>query len=160
MPRYVSRSREETARIARCLLLTFRDRHPLILALAGELGSGKTTFVQGIAASLGIREKIQSPTFVLARWYAVPTRARPFRYFLHLDAYRIEKLSEARHLGLPRMLKDRDAIVAIEWADRIRRFIPKQALWIRFQHGQHPAARIIRINGRRSKREVRTVNRH
>jgi tRNA threonylcarbamoyladenosine biosynthesis protein TsaE len=115
-------------------------RRRTILALSGELGSGKTAFVQGLAQALGIREKIQSPTFVLMKWYQIPEpsqrfhRFHQFHHFVHVDAYRLDRPSEARHLNLKSIFRDPDALVAIEWADRIRRFIPKKAIWIHFRH--------------------------
>jgi len=106
----------------------------LILALSGDLASGKTTFVQGISRALGIEEKVQSPTFVIAKWYRIQKSELPFRHFVHIDAYRIDSLAEAKHIGLARALRDRDALVVIEWADKIKKLIPKKATWIYFDH--------------------------
>ncbi len=147
MARFVSASSRETQRIARKLLHRFaaKPTRPLIFALAGELGSGKTTFVQGLARALGIREKVQSPTFVLVKWYRLGRRAKPFRHFVHVDAYRLEKQSETRHLGLRDVFKDRDAVVAVEWADRIRKVMPRDAVWIRFRHGRRSSERIVEL---------------
>lgn len=134
---FASRSARETKRLAAVLLRRPHARHrrPLIFALAGDLGSGKTTFVQGLAAALGVREPVRSPTFVLMKWYRLP-RAAPngFRHFVHVDAYRMERPAEARHLGLAEAFRDRDAVVAIEWAERIRKLIPPHAMWVRFRH--------------------------
>ncbi len=121
-------------------------RRPLVLALSGELGSGKTTFIQGLASSLGIRAKVQSPTFVLTKWYRLGRRAKPFRHFVHVDAYRLETPAEARRLGLKDMCKDREAIVVIEWAERIRSLIPRDALRLRFTHGERRNERTIQIS--------------
>ncbi|MBI4132509.1 MAG: tRNA (adenosine(37)-N6)-threonylcarbamoyltransferase complex ATPase subunit type 1 TsaE [Candidatus Sungbacteria bacterium] len=136
MIKFLSRSSGETQRLAEAVLgkLLRRAKGPLILALSGELGSGKTTFIQGLARALGIREKIQSPTFVLAKWYRLPKRANSFRHFIHIDCYRLEKASEVRHFNFPALLKDPETIAVIEWADRIRKFIPKKAVWIHFEH--------------------------
>ena len=133
----VSRSGRETKRLAARIFRDLRrsQRRPLILALEGELGSGKTTFIQGLARALGIREKVQSPTFVLMRWYRLPRARRGgFRHLVHVDAYRLESLGQARHLGLKDTFRDCDAIVVIEWADRIRKLVPKNAIWIVFAH--------------------------
>lgn len=147
MAKFESRSVAETKQFAETLLrqLAARPHRPLVLALRGELGSGKTAFIQGLARALGIRERVQSPTFVLCKWYRLPARAAPFKRLVHVDAYRIERPAEARHFGLAGAFRDRDAIVAIEWADRIRKLIPKQAVWVRFGHGHHPRERILRI---------------
>lgn len=147
MRRLISRSPGQTRRIAAQILKTAvqKKSKPIILALAGELGSGKTTFIQGLAKTLGIREKVQSPTFVLMKWYKLP-KSRPrhfFRRLIHIDAYRLERISEAGHLGLKEIFKARDAIIVVEWAERIKKFVPRSALWIRFQHGRHSGQRII-----------------
>lgn len=143
----VSRSSRETQRIARQTLhaCIAAKKRPIILALEGDLGSGKTTFVQGLAKYLSIREKIQSPTFVLAKWYQLPKRFRPLRHFVHIDAYRLEGLREAREIGLPAIIRDREAVAAIEWADRIRKLVPRSATWIRFRHGARPQERSIKL---------------
>ena len=125
-----------------------QSRKPVILALSGELGSGKTTFVQGIGLSLGIREKIQSPTFVLMKWYRLPKKRAPLRHLIHIDAYRIESLAEARHIGLKHALRDRNAIAVVEWAERIRKLIPRGAIWIEFCH-QAKNLRLVEIRNPR-----------
>ena len=134
--KYISRSSAQTKRLAKKILqqLLRKKNRPLILALAGELGSGKTTFIQGLARALGIHEKIQSPTFVLAKWYRLPKRVNVFRHFIHIDCYRLEKPTEARHFNFPALLKDPDAIAVIEWSDRIKRLIPQSAVWLHFKH--------------------------
>lgn len=119
-------------RILQALLA--KKSRPIFLALEGELGSGKTTFVQGLARGLGIKEKTQSPTFVLAKWYKLPRGHRPLRHLVHVDAYRLESLAEAERLGLRGAFRDPDAIVVVEWADRIKKLIPKNAVWIKFRH--------------------------
>lgn len=147
--RLVSQSGRETKRLAARILrrLVRSKRHPLVLALSGELGSGKTTFIQGLAQALGIREKVQSPTFVLMRWYRLPRARRGgFRHLVHVDAYRLGSLGEARHLGLKDIFKDRDAIVVVEWAERIRKVIPPGAVWLRFIHGKRASERVIKIS--------------
>lgn len=119
-------------RILKTLLA--KKSRPIVLALEGELGSGKTTFVQGLARSLGVRGKIQSPTFVLAKWHKLSRRHDPLRRLVHIDAYRLESSAEAERLGLRGILRDPDALVVVEWADRIRKLIPGNAVWIKFRH--------------------------
>jgi tRNA threonylcarbamoyladenosine biosynthesis protein TsaE len=85
----------------------------IIIALTGDLGSGKTAFVQGLAKGLDVSEKyyITSPSFTLINEY--PGRHRLF----HVDLYRIEHAPEIEEIGLDEILQ-RDAVIAIEWADR------------------------------------------
>lgn len=131
-----TRSPLETRRIAQEILRMFLTKKtgPIILALRGDLGSGKTTFVQGIAKSLGIRERVQSPTFVLMKWYDLAKRFRPYHSLIHVDAYRLTSARDAARLGLGAILRDRTSIIVIEWADRIRKLIPKSAVWVIFRH--------------------------
>lgn len=134
-----------TRRFAVRLLRTFKHRRPLVLALEGGLGAGKTTFIRGLARSLGVLGRIQSPTFVLVKWYRIPRRrkrALPYRYFVHADAYRIESSAEGRRLGIHSAIQDPDAIAVVEWADRIKKLIPQNAIWIRFRH-RTPTSRTI-----------------
>ena len=92
-----------------------------VVLLVGDLGAGKTTFVQGVAAGLGVAEPVTSPTFVLLRPYecAAPgTAANPTRVrrVLHADLYRVEHSTEVTDLALGEMLED-DAAALVEWGD-------------------------------------------
>ncbi|MDO8504037.1 MAG: tRNA (adenosine(37)-N6)-threonylcarbamoyltransferase complex ATPase subunit type 1 TsaE [bacterium] len=101
-----------------------------ILALTGELGSGKTTFVQGLAEGLGVGNRIISPTFILVREYSIKGKK-----FYHIDLYRLEGNleQEIKNLGLEDIWSKRDNIVVIEWAEKIGRFLPKTAKFIKFE---------------------------
>src|SRR3989344_5363505 len=95
-----------------------------VIALSGLLGAGKTTFARG----LGVREKIQSPTFVLVKEYKIPTS---FKRFYHLDCYRLESRKEAATLGLKEILADPHNLVLIEWAEKIKKTLPKKIITVR-----------------------------
>ncbi len=99
-------------------------------ALSGELGSGKTTFIQGLAEGLGVRDRIISPTFILVRKYQ---SEKPLNFY-HVDLYRLEgDLGyEMDNLGLTDFMKDKDSIVAIEWAEKAREYLPENTVWIKF----------------------------
>ena len=156
MVKFLSRSSSETRRFAKAILeRLFRlKKRPLVLALSGELGSGKTTFIQGLAKSIGIQEKIQSPTFVLAKWYRLPKRIKSFRHFIHIDCYRLEKASEVKHFNFPALLKNSETIAVIEWADRIRKFIPRSAVWINLRHSKHKNERFIELKIQNAKLKI------
>ncbi len=149
MLKLVSRSAAETKVFARRTIhkLTRAGHRPLVIALSGELGSGKTTFIQGLAAALGIRAKLQSPTFVLMKRYRLPRagQGRPYRHLVHADAYRLNSSVDARRAGLSAAFGDADDIVVIEWAERIRKLVPKRAVWIRFTHGRRFSERVIEL---------------
>jgi len=106
----------------------------LIFALTGELGSGKTTFVQGFLRGLGVRKKITSPTFVITKSYKL--KAKSYQTVYHIDCYRIKRPSELLKLGIKEILNDSRNIVLIEWAEKIKRILPKNIIWIKFQHGE------------------------
>lgn len=149
---FKSNSRFKTKKIASLLakeMVRIPAHKALVLALEGDLGSGKTTFTQGFVRSLGVKEKILSPTFVLMKVYSISQKPKAkrqkFKHLVHIDCYRIKFLRELTHLGLKKTLKDKDAIILIEWADRIRKLMPKDAIWIKFQHGKRPNERIIKI---------------
>ena len=125
----------------------------LVIALVGELGSGKTTFVQGFLRGLGVRKRAASPTFILFRRFALrhpPARFAPrskvgghFVSIYHVDAYRIKKPQELLTLGFRDILADPQNLVLVEWADRVRWLLPKSTSWILFKHGKNEKERII-----------------
>lgn len=101
------------------------------MALTGDLGSGKTTFVQGLARGLGIKGRIISPTFILVRKYELDALS-----FYHIDLYRLEEdvYGEVRNLGIDDIWEKPENIVVIEWAEKIRNLIPNSAMWIEFKN--------------------------
>ncbi|MBM4132774.1 MAG: tRNA (adenosine(37)-N6)-threonylcarbamoyltransferase complex ATPase subunit type 1 TsaE [Nitrospira sp.] len=124
--RTVTRSAAETERLGRATGQALRGGETL--ALYGELGSGKTVFVRGLAAGLGAPSRaVSSPTFVLIHEY--PGRLR----LVHADFYRIEQESDLRHLGLPDY-QDGLTVMAIEWAEKAGTELPQDRLEIRLDH--------------------------
>jgi len=111
-----------------------------VFSLEGELGSGKTTFLQGFAKELGVREFIKSPTFVIMKKYRLPiARKRKMdkkdgpRYFYHFDCYRITRPMEILELGFKEIIEDRGNVVTIEWGDKIKEILPSNHLVIKFK---------------------------
>lgn len=96
-----------------------------MLLLVGELGSGKTAFVQGLARGMGIVGPVQSPTFTLVNEHAVPQRGL---VLYHVDLYRLGSAAEARDLGLAELLGARHAVCAVEWAERALEIAPAEHL--------------------------------
>ncbi|MDP1721756.1 MAG: tRNA (adenosine(37)-N6)-threonylcarbamoyltransferase complex ATPase subunit type 1 TsaE [Candidatus Gottesmanbacteria bacterium] len=107
-----------------------QDRGALTVCLYGELGSGKTTFVQGFGKALGITSRLLSPTFYIVRRYQLVKQSG---FLYHIDLYRIGDEKELVELGIPEMLRDSDSIVLIEWADTLGGLLPKRRVDIRFE---------------------------
>ena len=99
-----------------------------VILLSGDLGAGKTAFVQGLAAALGVTEQVTSPTFTMAASYAGRLRLH------HLDVYRLDNLAEVLDLDLPELLEDH-ATICIEWGEVVVPELPRDFLRIRIQLG-------------------------
>lgn len=128
----------------------FFNKSALVLALKGDLGSGKTTFTQGFIRGLGIRKKITSPTFVLFKSYKLQAKsyklkATSHKRIYHIDCYRLRQAKELMDLGLKEILVNPQNIVLIEWPEKIIKHLPKNAVQIEFKHGEKENERIIKI---------------
>ena len=97
-----------------------------VLGLSGDLGAGKTTFVQALAAELGVKEVVQSPTFTILKLYQ--TNHPQFKQLIHMDAYRIESLTELGPLRLGELLNTPETLFAIEWPEKIAEALPDHFL--------------------------------
>jgi len=119
---FISRSPEQTRRLGARLgtLLLPGD----LVCLSGDLGSGKTTMVQGLAQGWGTLDQVSSPTFVLVNEYRRPDQQSMF----HLDAYRLKNALEAEDLDLDRMLES--GALVLEWAERIAPILPPERIWV------------------------------
>lgn len=136
---YISKSVEETQKIARDLAGKAR-----IIALYGDLGAGKTTFVQGLVKALGITQRIISPTFIIVRTYKLPRSLKSLNFY-HIDLYRIENQKDIQGLGIPEILSDPLNIVVIEWAEKLGALLPKNAVKVYLEY-VNENTRKIRMN--------------
>lgn len=129
---YKTKKPEETKKLAREIARGIIGGNFFrILALKGELGGGKTTFMQGFAKELGVREKILSPTFVLMNKFKI--NAGEFSFLYHFDLYRIEKKEEVLSLGFKEIISDKKNIVAVEWPEKVKSFLPQKTIDIKFK---------------------------
>jgi len=113
-----------------------------IIALVGHLGSGKTTFIKGLAKGLGVKDTITSPTFVLMKIYK--TKHKSIRKFVHVDCYRVPGI-ELASVGLTDYLNQPDTVVAIEWAEKLPKKI-KPSLLIAFNSSKETDSKLIKIS--------------
>ncbi|MBI4599474.1 tRNA (adenosine(37)-N6)-threonylcarbamoyltransferase complex ATPase subunit type 1 TsaE [Candidatus Uhrbacteria bacterium] len=128
-----SRSVQNTHRFAKKLVKELHGGD--VLALSGKLGAGKTTFVQGLAKALGVKKQITSPTFVLMNIYALLKSLNGITRLCHSDAYRLESARELEAIGAQEYISSPDTLTVIEWPERVKGLIPKNAIWISFEHG-------------------------
>ncbi len=106
------------------------QKRALVFGLKGNLGAGKTTFLQGFAEGLGVRDKITSPTFVIMNRF--PIKKGKFTNFYHLDCYRIESGKEMENLEFEKIISNPENIVCIEWPEKIKKVLPEDVFYIKF----------------------------
>jgi tRNA threonylcarbamoyladenosine biosynthesis protein TsaE len=122
------------------------QKRALVIALQGDLGAGKTTFVQGFLKGLGIKKRATSPTFIIMRRYKIPRTLAVRRSHLHhMDAYRLRKPEDVSSLGFKEILADRQNIILIEWPENIKGALPRRTRRIQFKYGKKENERIIKI---------------
>ena len=130
---FLSRSPEQTRRVGRRLGKVLESGD--VICLQGDLGAGKTTFVQGLAQGWGSVDSVSSPTFILVNVYRRGDQIRdgvtqPLLF--HMDAYRLDSAPEAEELDLDSMLAQ--GALLIEWPERMNGLIPKEHLWVNLEH--------------------------
>jgi tRNA threonylcarbamoyladenosine biosynthesis protein TsaE len=127
-------SAKETKKLAYKIAKTLKGGE--VLALSGNLGSGKTTFVQGLAEGLCIKERVLSPSYVLMRKHYVKGSITGIKNLYHIDLYRLSGAEEAEAIGLTELFGKKENVVVIEWAERANDIFGKDALHIDFQYGK------------------------
>ena len=125
----ITKNERETKKVARMLAQEIikkplKTKGAVVIGLQGELGAGKTRFVQGFAKGLGIRQRLTSPTFVLMKKY---------KNLYHIDCYRIDKPKDLLDLDFKEIVSNPDNIILIEWAEKVRKILPKDTIWIKFE---------------------------
>ena len=135
MTTFLSESPETTRDLARTLARDLRP--PVVIALYGDLGAGKTLFTQALARALGVAQPVTSPTFTLINEYDLPDGGRLY----HVDCYRLnDPVPEALALGLEELFEE--GVVVIEWADRIAPILPSRRIDIHLEHAGDDRRRI------------------
>jgi len=140
----ITTSAKETKKIAINFVKDLKNwpisKCAFVIALEGNLGSGKTTFIQGLAAGLGIKKSVLSPTFLILKQFSLSEAGLPlaeirsYKSFYHIDAYRLKNSEELLELGFKDLINNSENIIVIEWADKIKKILPKNILWINFKN--------------------------
>ncbi|MBU0546866.1 tRNA (adenosine(37)-N6)-threonylcarbamoyltransferase complex ATPase subunit type 1 TsaE [Patescibacteria group bacterium] len=142
---YLTNSAAETKRIAsemaRQILSCKPKKKAFLIGLVGDLGGGKTTFTQGLAKGLGVKDKILSPTFVIMKKFKI--KHPRFQYFYHFDCYRFLKNKDILDLDFKKIINNPGNIVAMEWADKIKNVLPKTTTWINFDFVDNKKRKIM-----------------
>lgn len=137
--KYLSHKSQDTINFAKKMAKGFHGGE--VLALIGDLGAGKTAFCRGLAQGLGIKRNINSPTFVIMKVYKID-RVN-IKHFIHIDAYRLSSAQSLVDIGIQEYLGAKDAVVVIEWADRVKEILPLKTQIINFKHLEENKREII-----------------
>lgn len=135
---FISKSLNDTSRFAQEFVENLLKRGDncgklaTIIALEGDLGSGKTTFVKAAAEALGVQKTVTSPTFVLEKVYKIKGFGG-FTHLVHIDAYRLLNGAELLTLGWDELIKDPSNIIFLEWSERAADVLPKEVQTVRFK---------------------------
>lgn len=132
----VSKSLKETGKLAYDFVKNLKASNSklqaVIAGLHGDLGSGKTTFMKGVAKAFGVEEDITSPTFVIEKIFAL--KDQKFSHLIHIDAYRLESSKELLNLGWKEISENPQNIIFIEWPEKVSDILPKDIQHIYFKH--------------------------
>jgi tRNA threonylcarbamoyladenosine biosynthesis protein TsaE len=129
----LSRNIKETNKIAKIFLnkLLKNKKEPkgaLVVGLSGDLGAGKTAFTKFAAKHLGIKDRVFSPTYVIMKKY--PIKSGKYKFFFHLDAYRLKNEKELLHLGWEEIINNKEYLIFIEWPENVSKAIPSNSKFI------------------------------
>jgi len=121
--RYYAKTKKQTLILAKKFAKRLKGGE--IIGLIGNLGAGKTFFTKVLAVNLGIKKNIISPTFVLMKIHKV-NKHKQIKFFIHIDAYRIKLANDLIAIGINEYFDRQDTVMVIEWADKIKKILPKK----------------------------------
>jgi len=129
MEKFFTKNEKETSKLAKILAkevskIISKRKNALVVGLEGDLGAGKTTFIKAFAKGMGIKRRLTSPTFVLLKKY---------KNLYHIDCYRIKNSQDISALDFEEIISTPRNIVLIEWAEKIKKILPKDKIWIKFK---------------------------
>lgn len=126
----LSLSEKETIKIAMNFAQSLKGGD--VLALTGDLGAGKTIFAKGIAAAFGVKETVNSPTFVIMKNYKASRGL--VKELVHIDAYRLENENDIKAIGALDYFGRSGAVVLVEWPERVKDILPKKTKWVKISY--------------------------
>jgi len=136
---YLSHSVEETSAFGRKIAASLCGGE--VLALYGDLGTGKTAFVQGLAAGLGIKQIVNSPTYTIMNIY--PIKNKIIKCLCHIDTYRLGAADGLTDIGAVDYIGAADTVTAIEWAEKAEGLLPDKTVQIYFRAQSENIRQII-----------------
>jgi len=135
MKKIITKNEKETFKFGSTLGKSCRGGE--VFALCGDLGAGKTKLLQGLATGLGVKSRVNSPTFNILKIYKIGTvrgkNTGPVKGFCHIDAYRLKSERDLISLGVKEFFNQPDIVTAIEWADKVKKIWPKHARTIKMK---------------------------
>lgn len=132
---FITNTFKETQKLGKTFAKTLKKGD--VICLYGDLGSGKTTFTQGLAKGLGIKNRIISPTFIIVRSHQLK-----IGMFYHIDLYRVESEKDLEGLGIEEIINDKNNIVVVEWAEKLKKYLPQKRVDIKFFHEKEDVRKI------------------
>lgn len=142
MKNFITTCSKETQSLAMLFAKTLHSK--TLLCLKGNLGSGKTTFTQGILAFFGAEPPYTSPTFSLIKEYPLSKEKNGISYIYHIDTYRITS-SDILSLGWEELVEKPRSLILLEWPENVSEYIPNTALFLTFSHPQDPHDKDTRV---------------
>jgi len=136
--KYLSQKPEDTFVLGEKLATSLNGGE--VVALYGNLGAGKTAFVQGLAFALGIKNKVNSPTFNIMKVYK--TKHQKIKQLCHIDAYRLSGFQDLLDIGVQDYLEDENVVVVIEWAEKVDQIIKGKKIKIKISYFKEQQRRI------------------
>ncbi len=129
MQKYTIKSLSDTNNLAQKIAEKLKGGE--VIALIGNLGAGKTTFVQCLAKNLGVKQTVNSPTFNIIKIYSTSNDNKKISQLVHIDAYRLNSAEELKALGVEEYLDNYETVTVIEWAGKVKNVLPAKVIKIK-----------------------------
>ena len=136
----ITQSEKQTLNLGKKIALELKGGE--VIGFIGELGTGKTVFIKGLAQGLNIKNIITSPTFVLMKIYKTKGL---IKQLCHVDAYRLKSSQDLIDIGIKDYLSKKTAVTVIEWANQVKNILPKNKILVKIKFGKKQNQRILEI---------------